>query len=42
VVSNERLRALRNCGDAIAKNAQITTSAITSEKSRNDFVVCTV
>ena len=40
VVSSERLRALRNCGDTMAKNAQITTSAITNEKSRNDLLDC--
>ncbi len=41
VMSKERLRALRNCGDTMAKNAQMTTRAITSEKSRNDFFFCT-
>jgi len=34
------LRALRNCGDTMAKNAQMTTNAITSEKSRNDLLDC--
>ena len=40
VMSKERLRALRNCGDTMAKNAQMTTSAMTSEKSRNDLLEC--
>ena len=40
VMSRERLRALRNCGDITAKNAQITTNAITSENSRSDLFDC--
>ena len=42
VVSKERLRALRNCGDTMAKKAQMTTSAISSEKSRSDFLLCMI
>ncbi len=37
VMSNERLRAPRNCGETAAKKPQMTRSAMTNEKSRSDF-----